>query len=140
MGIVKLVAIVLALYLGVVVAFECMVVTLGKRQADRGLKPGEDWLVIRTTEAEESRDVIVAGVESAGRLYVAANHWPRSWYNRVVDNPDVDVTREGKSAAYHAVPVVGDERIRIAKEYSLPWFVRLLSGFPPRSFLRLDPR
>ena len=122
------------------VAFECMVVTMGKRQANRGVQPGEDWLVITTTNAEGSNDTVVAGVESGGHIYAAANHWPRSWYNRAIKNPAVEITRAGERADYRAVPVVGDERTRIARDYSLPWVVRLLSGFPPRSFLRLDPR
>jgi hypothetical protein len=140
MSAVELLAIVLAVYLGLVVAVECLVVTLGKMQAARGVQPGEDWLVITTTDAEGNKDVVVAGVESGGHLYAAANHWPRSWYKRVIENPDVEITRAGERAPYRAVPVVDDERIRIAGDYSLPWVVRLLTGFPPRSFLRLDPR
>jgi len=91
-------------------------------------------------DAEGSSDTVVAGVESGGHLYAAANHWPRSWYNRAIENPDVKITRAGERADYRAVPVVGDERIRIARDYSLPWVIRLLSGFPTRSFLRMDPR
>jgi hypothetical protein len=140
MSAVKLLAIVLAAYLGIVVAFECLVVTIGKRQADRGLQPDEDWLVITTTDAEGSRDTVVAGVESGGRLYAAANHWPRSWHKRAIENPDVEITRAGEKAAYRAVPVTGEERVAIEKDYSLPLAIRLLTGFPPRSFLRLDPR
>jgi hypothetical protein len=140
MSAVNLLASILAVYLGLVVAFEILVVTMGKRQADRGVQPSEDWLVITTTDAAGGRDAVVAGVESGGQLYVAANHWPRSGYNRAIASPDVEVTRAGETAACRAVPVVGDERIRVARDYSLPWIVRVLSGFPPKSFLRLDPR
>jgi len=113
---------------------------MGHRQAARGVQPGEDWLVITTTDADGSNDTVVAGVESGGHLYVAANHWLRSWYNRVVKNPDIDVIRAGERMSYRAVPVTGDERVRIALDYKLPWAIRLLTGFPPRSFLRLNPR
>lgn len=140
MSAVEKLAMILALYAGLVVAFECLVVTMGKRQAARGVRPGEDWLVITTTDAKASHDTVVAGVESGGHLYAAANHWPRRWYHRAVENPDVELTRAGERAACRAVPVVGDERIRIARDYTLPWVIRLLTGFPPRSFLRLDPR
>jgi hypothetical protein len=140
MSAVGLLAIVLPVYLGIVVAFEAMVVTMGRRQAARGVQPGEQWVVITTTDAEGSRDAVVAGVESDGHLYVSANHWPRAWYKRVVEHPDVELTRAGERAAYRAVPVVGDERIRVVRDYSLPWVIRVLTGFPPRSFLRLDPR
>ena len=56
-----------------------------------------------------THDEIVAGVESQGQPYVAANHWPRGWNRQAV-----------ASTASFAL--------------------RLLTGFPPRSFLRLDCR
>ena len=134
------IAILLGTYLGVVLAFELLVVTMGARQASRGVQPGEDWIVITTSNANGSAEVVVAGVESDGHLYVCANHWPRGWYRRVVENPDVDVTRAGERLAYRAVPVTGAERERIARDYPLPFAIRFLTGFPPRSFLRLDRR
>lgn len=82
----------------------------------------------------------MAGVESAGQLYVSANHWPRAWYERAVENPEVEIAHEGATTARRAVPVNGAERARIARDYRLPLAVRFLSGFPPRAFLRLDPR
>ena len=137
---VKLLAIVLGIYVGLVVVFECFVGIMGKRQAERGVQPDENWLVITTTDADGSHDTVVGGVESDGHLYVATNHWPRGWYNRAVDNPDVEVTRAGERTPYNAVPVTGAERVGIARDYTLPWVVRMLTGFPPRSFLRLDSR
>ena len=135
---VKRLAVLLVAYVGLVVAFESFVVFMGRRQAARGVEPGE--LLITTTDAEGSRRAVVAGVEVDGQLYVAANHWPRGWYYRVVRNPDVEVTRRGKSMACRAVPVTGAERARVSQEYTLPWLLRFLTGFPPRSFLRLSPR
>jgi len=140
MKVVQLLAIVLGVYFGLVVAFEFFVVIMGNRQAARGVQRGESWLVITTTDADESTDTVVAGVESGGHLYVAANHWPRSWYSRAAKNPDVELTRAGERMPHRAVPVTGEERVRIAQAYDLPWVIRLLTGFPPRSFLRLDPR
>ena len=136
----KWLVIALGAYLGLVVAFEILVVTMGARQAGRGLRPGEDWLVLTTAGADGERDTVVAGVESGGHLYVAANHWPRGWYKRAVENPDIEVTRAGEKTRRRAVPVTGEERVRVARDYGLPWAIRLLTGFPPRSFLRLDPR
>jgi hypothetical protein len=133
------VGIAVASYLGVVVAFESLVGYMGRRHADRGVQAGETWLSITATVAGEDRNVVVAGVESAGRMYVAANHWPRAWYHQVVENPDVRVTVQGKQAPYRAVPVSGEERSRIERKYRLPRIIRILSGFPPRAFLRLDP-
>ena len=134
-----IVGIALAGYLGVVVAVELLVGYMGRRHARRGVQAGETWLLITATVDGEDRSVVVAGVESAGRTYVAANHWPRTWYRRVVENPDVRVTVQGRQTACHAAPVSGDERSRIAREYRLPLLVRFLTGFPPRAFLRLDP-
>jgi F420H(2)-dependent quinone reductase len=138
---VKLLATLLGAYLGLVVAFECLVGFMGHRQASRGLEPGESWLVITTTDADgAARDTVIAGVESGGQLYVAANHWPRAWYDRAVESPDVEIVRGGEATARRAVVVVGEERVRVARDYELPWVLRFLTGFPPRSFLRLDPR
>jgi hypothetical protein len=131
--------ILLGIYLGVVIAFESLVVFMGARQAYRGIQPGESWLVVTTTDANGPADTVVAGVESGGQLYVSANHWPRGWYRRAVERPDLEITRAGERRAHRAVPVEGEERARIARDYPLPFLIRLLTGFPPRRFLRLDP-
>jgi hypothetical protein len=137
---IKVMLIAAAAYVVVVVAFEVFVVVVGKRQADNGVQPGEDWLVLTTTNAGARYDTVVAGVASDGHLYVAANHWPRGWYERATKNPDVEVTRGGQRMSCLAVPVTGDERTRIERDYRLPLLVRILTGFPPRAFLRLDAR
>lgn len=139
MSVLTAVSILAAGYLVVVVAVESLVGYMGRRHARRGVQAGETWLQITATVAGEDRSVVVAGVESAGRTYVAANHWPRAWYHQVVENPDVRVTVQGRQAAFRAVPVSGDERSRVEREYRLPLIVRILTGFPPRAFLRLDP-
>ena len=84
-------------YLGLVVAFESLVGYMGRRHARRGVQAGETWLLITATVDGEDRSVVVAGVKSARRTYVAANHWPRTWYRRVVENPDVRVTVSGQA-------------------------------------------
>lgn len=122
------------------IAFETLVVIMGARQAVRGLQPDEDWLVIATSDAKGSVKTVVAGVESEGHLYVSANHWFRVWYRRALANPDVEVTYSGECFSCRALPVVGTERERIASDYRIPWLVRFLTGFPPRSFLRLARR
>ena len=136
---VKALGIVVLVYVGIVIAFECLVTFMGKRQADSGVGSDEQWLVITTADADGSTDTVIAGVESGGALYVSANHWPRGWYRRALANPQVVVTRAGHKLAYRAMPVTGDELARVERDYRLPWPVRVLTGFPPRSFLRLDP-
>jgi hypothetical protein len=141
MKLLKWIALVLAGYLGVVVLVESFVVLMGARHAIRGLAEGEEWLVLTTRDAARAtRDTVVAGVEVDGALYVAANHWPRAWYRRALASGDVSVRRAGRLAEYTSVPVTGKERERVEASYRLPLLARALTGFPPRSFLRLDPR
>ncbi|MBW2668260.1 MAG: nitroreductase family deazaflavin-dependent oxidoreductase [Deltaproteobacteria bacterium] len=76
---------------------------------------GGATIVITTTGADgESYDRVLSPIDDDGQLVVAANHWPRAWYHRALENPDVRVTREGEITDYRAVPV--------------------------RQFLRLEPR
>ena len=125
-------AILLGVYVGIVVAFESMIGVF---------QPADDsTLVITTTDGEGTHDRVVSRLESDGKLYVAANHWPRAWYNRAIDNPEVAATVAGEKGDYLSVPVAGEEHDRVDRANSLPFAFRVLTGFPPRLFLRLDPR
>jgi hypothetical protein len=136
----KWLAIAVTAYVVLVIGLEGLVTLMGSRHADRGLEPGETWVVLTTRDDDGSRkDTVVAAVESGGKLYVSANHWPRAWYRRARTYPDVEVVRNGEKAARLAVPVEGAERERVLRDYPLPFVLRLLTGFPPRAFLRLDP-
>ncbi len=81
---------------------------------------------------------IVVRIESADKLYVAANHWPRAWYSEALANPSVQVLSELEEGRYLAVPVEGAEHERVDAENSLGLMFRILTGFPPRYFLRLE--
>jgi hypothetical protein len=130
---VKIVAIVVFAYVGIVVAFEAMI---GTFQPSTG-----STLVLTTFDADGApHDRVVSRLESNGQLYVAANHWPRAWYERALENPDVQVTLEGAKGDYRTVPVTGEEHARVDEENSLGWIFRILTGFPPRYFVRLDLR
>lgn len=126
-------------YLAVVLSFEVFVGVVGRQHAERGVQADEMWIQLTSAVDGEEQSVVVAGVESAGSLYVSANHWPRGWYHRLVAHPDVRVTVKGEESARRAVPVIGEEESRVRRDYPLPVVVRILSGFPPRAFLRLDP-
>ena len=129
----KIAAIVVLVYVGIVFAFESLI---GYFQP-----AGDTTLVITTFDADGiSHDRVVSRLESDGKLYVAANHWPRAWYSRALENPDVQITMEGKPGDYRGVPVTGAEHDRVDGDNSLPVFFRILTGFPPRYFIRLDPR
>ncbi len=129
----KIVAIVVVAYVGIIVAFESLI---GYFQPADG-----STLVITTFDGDGApHDRVLSRLESNSRLYVAANHWPRAWYNRVLEKPEVHVTLNGKKGDYRAVPVAGVEHDRVAGDNSLGVVLRILTGFPPRYFVRLDPR
>jgi hypothetical protein len=52
----------------------------------------------------------------------------------------VQVTIDGKRGEYLAVPVTGAEHDRLMAEHGHPLVFLFLTGFPPREFVRLDPR
>ena len=129
----KIVGIVVLVYVGIVAAFESLI---GYFQPTAGTT-----MVITTFDKEGTgHDRVVSRLESDGQLYVAANHWPRAWYKRALENPEVQVTLGGERGDYRAVPVTGAEHDRVDDENSLGVFFRILTGFPPRYFVRLDPR
>jgi hypothetical protein len=129
----KIVAILAVVYVGIVAAFE---------SAIGYLQPaGGTTLVITTFDGDGTpHDRVVSRLESNGQLYVAANHWPRAWYSRALEKPEVQVTVDGAKRDYRAVPVTGAEHDRVDGENRLPVLFRILTGFPPRYFVRLDPR
>ncbi len=120
-------------YVGIIVAFESL---LGYFQP-----AGQSTLVITTTDADgTTNDRVLARLESNGQLFVAANHWPRAWYKQALENPSVQVAVNGEKGAYLAIPATDEEHDRVDSEYSLGVVFRILTGFPPRFFVRLDPR
>ena len=130
---VKLVGLLCVVYVGIVGAFESM---LGALQP-----AGASTLVITTADADGATyDRVLARLESDGQLFVAANHWPRAWYRRTLENPSVQIVAEGVTGAYVAVPVTDAEYERVNGEHGLGMIFRVLTGFPPRRLLRLEPQ
>jgi len=128
----KIAVIAIVVYLGIVVAFESLIGTL---QPSSGAT-----LLITTFDPDgTAHDRVVSRLDSDGKLYVAANHWPRAWYRRALANPDVQVTQDGAKVGYRAIPVTGEEHNRVQAAHPHPFFFLFLTGFPPRYFLRLDP-
>jgi hypothetical protein len=129
----KVLAVLALVYVGIVFTFESL---LGYFQPAAG-----STLVITTFDREgRPHDRVVSRLESNGQLYVAANHWPRAWYHRALANPKVQVTLDGEKRDYLAVPVTGAEHDRVARDNGVPLAFRILTGFPPRYFVRLDPQ
>ena len=102
---------------------------------------GGETIVLITVDAEgESHERVLSPIDDGGRLFVAANHWPRAWYRRALENPEVRVTRKGETSDYLAVRVSDEERERLLGESGFPLVAYVFTGFAPRQFLRLDPR
>lgn len=132
MKIAKMLGILLAVYVAIVVAFESLIGYF--QPTDRGT------LVITTTDADgNANDRVLSRLEHDGRLYVAANHWPRAWFRQALENPGVQVTVDGEKHDYRAVPVSDEEHRAVDAAHPLGPVVRFLTGYPPRYFVRLDP-
>ena len=130
---VKIIIILILVYVGIVVTFESLI---GYFQP-----AGQSTLVITTTDEDgNTNDRVLARLESNGQVFVAANHWPRAWYRQVLKNPQVQVDFAGEKNNYVAVPATDEEHNRVNSENSQGIVFRLLTGFPPRYFVRLDPR
>ena len=132
MKIVNIVVIVVLAYVGIVVAFESL---LGYFQPENA-----STITITSADGEGNEyDRVVARLDSQDKLYVAVNHWPRAWYYRVLDNPQVKITAEEETSEFVLVPITGSEFEQVNGEHALPIFFRFLTGFPPRRILRADP-
>lgn len=130
---VKILAILFVIYVVIVVAFESLI---GYFQPEAG-----STLTITTTDDDgEAHERVLSRIDSGGQIYVAANHWPRAWYRQALANPHVQVEVGGEKRPYRAVPVSGEEHERVDAEHGLGLAVRILTGFPPRYFVRLEPR
>ena len=128
----KRIALLVLIYIGIIATFESL---LGYFQPS-----GQSTLVITTADEDGTRhDRVLARLQSNGQLFVAVNHWPRAWYGRALENPSVQVAVNGVTGAYMAVPASDEEHDRVNHEHSLGLVFRILTGFPPRYFLRLDP-
>ena len=100
----------------------------------------EDTIVITTTDSDGVSSDRVLGRDFAGGVhYASVNHWPRAWYRNALENPRVQVTMDGKTADYIAVPVDDEEHERVAAEIGNGLVFKIMVGFAPQRFLRLDP-
>jgi hypothetical protein len=129
----KIIVIVVLVYVAIVAAFESLIGFLQPA--------GGSTLVLTTFDPDGApHDRVLARLDTDGKIYVSANHWPRSWYRRALRNPDVEATIDGEKKNYRAVPVTGGEDERVEREHPHGFGFRFLTGFPPRYFIRLDPR
>jgi len=131
MKILKIISIgLVGVYIGLVVLFESW---LGYSQPSN-----QNTLVITTFDNQEAKHRVLSAVNNDGKLYVSANHWPRAWYRQALSNPNVEVNYKGEMNSYLAVPVEGKQHDKLKEEHAHSLTFRILTGFPPRYFLRLD--
>ena len=93
-------------------------------------------------EAGDRRERVLSPREVDGNIYIAVNHWPRGWYTRALAIPEVEVRLPGSDtfAPFTAIPLEGAELERVEEAYPVPLNFKIRTGFPPRRFMRLDPR
>ena len=127
---IRIIGILFGFYILIVVAFESL---LGYYQPQSG-----NTIVITTYDGEEGADRVVTELASNGQRYIAVNHWPRAWYYRMLDNPRVTVTKDEITSENIAISVEGEEHDRVQADNPTGIVFRLLTGFPPRYFVRLD--
>ena len=113
MKILKIISIgLVVVYIGLVVLFESW---LGYSQPSN-----QNSLVITTFDDQVTKDRVLSAVNNDGKLYVSANHWPRSWYRQALSNPNVEVLYKGEKKSYLAVSVDDEEHDRLMKEHAHP--------------------
>jgi hypothetical protein len=131
MKLLKIVAVLFGAYVAVVVVFESL---LGWNQPQGG-----NTVVITTRDASGTpNDRVVSRLDLDGTTYVAANHWPRAWYRAALANPEVQVTLDGARSDFTAVPATPAEIERLQATFPHGLGFRILTGFPPRRFMRLE--
>lgn len=132
MNALKILLIAVVVYIGIVVAFETLI---GVFQPQN-----ESTLVLAVTDDEgNENDRVLSRLESNGQVFVAVNHWPRAWYRKVLQHPDVHVTIDGERRPYRAIAASKPEHQRLLAEHPHSFVFKLLTGFPPRYFVRLEP-
>ena len=133
MKLVKIFSVAFIVYVALVATFESL---LGYYQPR-----GSSAVVIVTSDNDGKKyRRVLSRLDSNGQLYVARNHWPRAWHRRALDNPKVEVVVDGAEAGYVAVPVSEVEHQQLSEAHPHSLVFRIMTGFPPRYFIRLDPR
>ncbi len=132
MKFVKVFALIALIYVGIVILFESF---LGYMQPQN-----EQTLVLSVTdESGTVHERVLSRIELEERLYVAVNHWPRKWYQLAMEQPNVKVTYSGKTIEAMAVQVTAEQELaQVDKARPLGIMFRVLTGFPPRYFVRLN--
>jgi hypothetical protein len=107
----------------------------------------EGTVVLRSFDAAgNSKDTVLSLLDDDGQLWVESGHWFRSWYDRVVANPEVELVREGRASPYTAVPLDTDDALDtvlrlMGKGQGAGYYIgRTMLLWAPIKPVRLDPR
>jgi hypothetical protein len=117
---------------------------VGLRQPEVG---GRECVLRTTDEAGNVHETRLALIEDHGTLWVQSGHHFRGWYERVLENPEVEVVLDGEAHPFRAVPLDTPEArahvIRLLKQRAGPvrfYAIRTLLLFAEIKPVRLDPR
>ena len=138
MKLVKFVLVLVAVFLGLGLLFEA---AIGHFQPEGG-----NAATLRTFDPDgTAHDRVLLLHEDNGQLWVESGHWFRGWYNRLLENPQVELLRGDDVSPFIAVPV-DDARVvamltrKMGKGRDFRyWIARALSMFAPILPVRLDP-
>ena len=112
------------------------------------LDPGSAEGVLHTFDERGRRyETRLAVHEDGDTLWIQSGHHFRGWYERLLDNPEVELVRDGEVRAYRAVPVDTPEAearvVQLLKQRAGGVrfrLVRILLLFADIKPVRLDPR
>ena len=102
---------------------------------------------LRTVDANGQKHETVLRVheDESGQVWLLSGQWFRGWYNRALDNPNVELIRDEKVTAFRAVDVDDtgtiDSVVRLRRRSESTggwWMERAVFLFAPFKVLRLD--
>ena len=103
-------------------------------------KVGDVIVLTVTNEDGTPYERVVTPIDDDGTLHVSVNHWPRRWYRRVLERPELQVTRNGETRDYLAVRLEGEEKEAFLERHPRSFLLDVGMAFAPREILRFDPR
>ncbi|MBW2267298.1 MAG: hypothetical protein JRH16_01885 [Deltaproteobacteria bacterium] len=107
----------------------------------------DSTVVLRSFDAEGGvQETVLHLLDDDGQLWVESGQWFRGWHDRVVANPDVELVRDGETAAYRAVPLDTPEALDritqlMGRGDGIGYYLsRTLLLWAPIKPVRLDPK
>jgi hypothetical protein len=112
------------------------------------LEPGAAEGVLRTFDANGVRyETRMLVIDDGDTLWIQSGHHFRGWYERLLEQPEVELVRNGQILALRAVPVETPEArthmVRLLKEHTSVvgyYVIRTMLLFAEVKPVRLDPR